>query len=57
MLTKRFKISKFLNLTFIHYPFVVVDGYAVVVLVVVLFERSHMIKELHSRFIEICMCE
>ena len=42
MLTKRFKISIFLNLTFIHYPFVVVDGYAVVVLVVVLFERSHM---------------
>ena len=43
MLTKRFKILIFLNLTFIHYSFVVVDGYAVVVLVVVLFERSRMI--------------
>ena len=30
-------------MTFMHYPFVVVDGYAVIVLVVVLFERSHMI--------------
>ena len=39
-----FAISKF-DMTFMHYPFVVVDGYgyAVVDMVVVLFKRSHMI--------------
>ena len=37
-----FAISIF-DMTFMHYPFVVVDGYAVVDLVVVLFKRSHMI--------------